>query len=102
MEQCKIDFTLIPWEMTADGIRVKVYKQNKMSEILRAYGYEITEEKPIWYVIEKELGREINIPCIDHLKFGMNEKEIVLVSEPYDVDMKKIKGLIKFCEIRGL
>ena len=28
MEQCKIDFTSIPWEMPADGVRFKAYKQN--------------------------------------------------------------------------
>jgi hypothetical protein len=67
-----------------------------------SYGYEITEEKPIWYVIEKELRGYINIPCTDHIKFGINEEETVLVNEPYNVHMKEIKELIKFCEIRGL
>lgn len=28
MEQYKIDFTSIPWEIPADGVRFKVYKQN--------------------------------------------------------------------------
>ncbi len=28
MEQCKIDFTSIPWEMPADGVRFKAYRQN--------------------------------------------------------------------------
>ena len=28
MEQCKIDFTSIPWETPADGVRSKAYKQN--------------------------------------------------------------------------
>lgn len=28
MEQCKIDFESIPWELPADGIRFKEYKQN--------------------------------------------------------------------------
>jgi len=69
---------------------------------MKAYGYEITEEKPIWYIIEKELREYINIPCIDHIKFGRNEEEIVLVSEPYDISMNEIKELIKFCEVRGL
>ncbi|MCZ7383609.1 MAG: cupin domain-containing protein [Candidatus Methanoperedens sp.] len=28
MEQCKIDFESIPWEIPADGVRFKAYKQN--------------------------------------------------------------------------
>ena len=28
MEQCKIDFTSIPWETPADGVRFKAYKQD--------------------------------------------------------------------------
>lgn len=28
MEQCKIDFTSIPWEIPADGVRFKTYKKN--------------------------------------------------------------------------
>jgi ethanolamine utilization protein EutQ (cupin superfamily) len=28
MEQCKIDFNSIPWEIPADGVRFKAYKQN--------------------------------------------------------------------------
>lgn len=67
------------------------------------YGYEITEEeRPTWFVIEKELRGEIYIPCIDHPKFCTDDKEVVLVIEPYNVDMGKIKELTKFCEIRGL
>lgn len=27
MEQCKIDFNSIPWEIPADGVRFKAYKQ---------------------------------------------------------------------------
>ena len=28
MEQCKIDFNSIPWEIPANGVRSKAYKQN--------------------------------------------------------------------------
>ncbi len=28
MEQCKIDFASIPWEIPAEGVRFKAYKQN--------------------------------------------------------------------------
>ncbi len=28
MEQCKIDFNSIPWEIPAEGVRFKVYKQD--------------------------------------------------------------------------
>jgi ethanolamine utilization protein EutQ (cupin superfamily) len=28
MEQCKIDFESIPWEIPAEGVRFKAYKQN--------------------------------------------------------------------------
>lgn len=28
MEQCKIDFMSIPWEVPADGVRFKAYEQN--------------------------------------------------------------------------
>lgn len=28
MEQCKIDFNSIPWEIPAYGVRFKAYKQN--------------------------------------------------------------------------
>ena len=70
------------------------------------YGYEITDEKPAWYIIEKELRMKLDmemfIPCIDHIKFGRSENEVTLISEPYDISMENIKELIKFCELRGL
>ena len=44
------------------------FRINKNWQHMKSYGYEITEEKPIWYVIEKELRGEVYVLCIDHIK----------------------------------
>lgn len=71
---------------------------------MTSYGYEPTEKEPTWFVVEKELrnGNGIYIPCMDHARFGINEKEIALIIEPYNVGMRDIDELSKFCKMRDL
>ena len=63
MEQCKIDFTSIPWEMPADGVRFKAYKQNGKQVRLVEFTDEFIEtdwctKGHIVYILEGKL--EVN------------------------------------------
>jgi ethanolamine utilization protein EutQ (cupin superfamily) len=63
MEQCKIDFTSIPWEMQADGVRFKAYKQNGKQVRLVEFTDEFVEtdwctKGHIVYILEGQL--EVN------------------------------------------
>ncbi len=65
MEQCKIDFTSIPWEMPAKGARFKAYKQNGKQVRLVEFTDELVEtdwctEGHIVYILEGQLEVNFN------------------------------------------
>jgi len=47
VEQYKVSFESIPWEMPADGVKFKAYKQNGRKLRLAEFSKEFTE--PDWY-----------------------------------------------------
>jgi quercetin dioxygenase-like cupin family protein len=65
MEQCKIDFTSIPWETPADGVRFKAYKQNGKQVRLVEFTDEFVEtdwctKGHIVYILEGKLEVDFN------------------------------------------
>ncbi|MBC2697782.1 MAG: cupin domain-containing protein [ANME-2 cluster archaeon] len=65
MEQCKIDFTSIPWEIPAKGARFKAYKQNGKQVRLVEFTDELVEtdwctEGHIVYILEGQLEVNFN------------------------------------------
>lgn len=65
MEQCKIDFMSIPWEIPAKGARFKAYKQNGKQVRLVEFTDELVEtdwctEGHIVYILEGQLEVNFN------------------------------------------
>jgi quercetin dioxygenase-like cupin family protein len=65
MEQCKIDFTSIPWEIPAKGARFKAYKQNGKQVRLVEFTDELVETNwctkgHIVYILEGKLEVNFN------------------------------------------
>ncbi len=66
MEQCKIDFESIPWEILTEGVRFKAYKQNGKQVRLVEFTDKFVEtdwcEKGhIVYIIEGQLEVNFNL-----------------------------------------
>lgn len=65
MEQCKIDFASIPWEIPAEGVRFKAYKQNGKQVRLVEFTDEFVEtdwckKGHIVYILEGQLEVNFN------------------------------------------
>ncbi len=65
MEQCKIDFTSIPWEMPAGGVRFKAYKQARKQVRLVEFTDEFVETEwctkgHIVYILDGQLEVNFN------------------------------------------
>src|SRR5574340_855334 len=85
MEQCKIDFESIPWEIPADGVRFKAYKQNGKQVCLVEFTDRFVEtdwcrKGHIVYILEGQLkvkfnGNEVVFNTGDVLFIPAGEKD---------------------------
>ncbi|MCL7415241.1 MAG: cupin domain-containing protein [ANME-2 cluster archaeon] len=85
MEQCKIDFSSIPWEMPAAVVRFKVYRHNGIQLRLVEFTDEFTETDwctrgHIGYILEGRLevnfnGNEVVFNAGDGVFIPAGEKD---------------------------